>query len=275
LSETADGDLKLPTRVGIQSIESGAPLMRALVGSDGPMTLAALSKATGMPRSKAHKYLASYIRIGLVTQSEAGGRYDLGPFALDIALAAMRRLDVMKLAQDALDALRDELTMTISMAVWANRGPALVRWAATPQTSPGSRLGTVFPLLNSTVGLIFAAYLDRSQTQTMLQAELAERGGPRTGPRSMAQVDALLEQVRAERLASSISTVAPGMATICAPVFDVSNRIVAAIAVVGLVGQINLSLDGREARALARAAQKLSRQLGAHPDASPIQTTTT
>lgn len=250
--------------VGIQSIEVGMPLLKVLTRASGALSLTALADAAAMPRGKAHKYLASYVRSGLVVQKGAGGHYDLGPFALDLGVAAMRRLNVMELAQLALDHLRDQLGMTVSLAVWANRGPALVR-GATPYTSNGGRLGTVFPVLGSTAGQVFAAFLDRKHTQAAITAELADPDSVavRSGLNSLAQVETLLAGVRERRMATAPSLVVPTMATLAAPIFDQNNAIIATMAVVGIKGQIDLAWEGREARALAAESQALSRRLGA------------
>jgi DNA-binding IclR family transcriptional regulator len=254
---------------GIQSIEIGAPLLRALADAKSAQPLTTLATAVGMAPSKAHKYLTSFIRSGLVTQSELGRRYDLGPFALELGLAAMRRLDIMELAQPALDDLRDLLGTTVSMAVWANHGPTIVRWAETPHImSVTIKIGTVMPLLTSSFGRTFAAFLDRRVTQEIMQAELAdpEALARRAGLRNLADVERMLAEFRARRMSVAENLVDPGRAALCAPVFDLSNRIVAAIAVIGVEGRLDTGWDGTPARELARTARRLSARLGAQPD---------
>ena len=91
------------------------------------MTLTALAAAAEMPTSKAHKYLASFIRCGLVRQSGPAGRYGIGPLAVELGFAALRSIDVVEVAQETLNELRDELGTVVSMAVWANRGATIVR----------------------------------------------------------------------------------------------------------------------------------------------------
>jgi DNA-binding IclR family transcriptional regulator len=251
---------------GIQSIETGIPLLRILAEARGALPLSAIAAAAGMAPGKAHKYLASFIRSGLVTQSEAGGRYDLGAFALDLGLAAMRRMDVMEIAQAALDDLRDRLETTISMAVWANRGPTIVRWAETPNImSLTIRIGTVMPLLTSSFGRIFAALLDRRMTQEIMQAELADPAGPagRAGLRSLADVETMLAEFRARRMSVAVDLVDPGRAALSAPVLDHSNRMVAAISVIGVQSRLDVAWDGKPAGELAMVASRLSRRLGA------------
>src|SRR5690606_930861 len=79
-------------RRSIQSVETGFPLLAALVESARPMTLRDLAAAAGMTSAKAHPYLVSFVRVGLVQQDPATGQYDLGPFALQMGLVSLQRL---------------------------------------------------------------------------------------------------------------------------------------------------------------------------------------
>ena len=83
---------------------------------------------------------------------------------------------------------------------------------------------------------------------------------------AFADVDALLAQFRTRRMSVAENLSAPGRAALAAPIFDHNNRIVAAIAVIGVQGRLDLNWDGRPARALHSAARKLSLRLGASPD---------
>ena len=49
-----------------------------------------------------------FARLGLVTQTPEG-RYDLGPFALEMGLVSLNRQDPMRRARPAAAALRDEI----------------------------------------------------------------------------------------------------------------------------------------------------------------------
>jgi DNA-binding IclR family transcriptional regulator len=256
-----------PLAVGIQSVEVAGPLLRALVVAGGPAALSTLARSSGMAPSKARKYLASLVRVGLVSQENAGGKYRLGSFALELGLAAMRQLEVLDVAQEALNALREELDTTVSLAIWTAGGPALVRWAQTPYMAHPIRLGTVFPLLTSAPGRVFLAYLDEGQTRELAAAELARAKGAATagGLRNAGDVKRLATEVKRSGLCSMQSIVAPGVDVVSAPVFDHTNAIVAAIVVVGIHGQgLDLSAGGRFASRLAAACCSLSQRLGAH-----------
>jgi len=250
----------------VQSVEVGLSVLRVIADAAGPLTLVALSEATGMPRSQLHKYLASFMRAGFVAQPRPGEPYELGPYALELGLIAMRKLEITEIAQDKLDELRDQLSTTASLAVWGNRGPTIVRWAETPHMMTQSvRLGTVFPILTSTLGLVFAAHLDRRFTEQAIEAELNDKEGPaaRQGIRNWTDVEQRLSAVRKNGFAAGDSVVARGVTSIAAPVLNHANAIVAVVAVAEQVGQLDTSRKGKPVAAVVAAAAALSKRLGA------------
>lgn len=163
---------------GVNSIEVGTTLLRALAAGDGPMKLTDLADATAMSTSRAHKYLASFLRCGLVRQSGPAGRYGLGPLAAELGFAALRNMDVVELAQETLDELRDELQTVISLTVWANRGPTIIRRSVHEQSvSLVVQLGAVMTMLTSANGRVFSAYLAKELTAPLIADELKDRNG--------------------------------------------------------------------------------------------------
>ena len=81
----------------IQSIETGFTLINALERAQGPLSLKEVAQHAGMSASKAHFYMVSFKRVGLVTQQEVTGHYALGRYALDLGLSALRRLDLVEI----------------------------------------------------------------------------------------------------------------------------------------------------------------------------------
>ena len=69
---------------GIQSIEVGGQLLRALVHHGRPMALKDLEREAEMSPAKAHPYLVSFSRLGLIEQDRSSGHYLLGPLALQL-----------------------------------------------------------------------------------------------------------------------------------------------------------------------------------------------
>src|ERR1700677_2412004 len=112
---------------GIQSIEVGGELLRALARSGEPMMLRDLAREAGMTPAKAHPYLVSFSRIGLTEQDETNGRYEIGALALELGLISLRRLSAVRIAAPRIAALASEIDHAVSLAVWGTHGPTVVR----------------------------------------------------------------------------------------------------------------------------------------------------
>src|SRR5258706_3346547 len=239
-------------RGGIQSIEVGAPLLRALLDGGGTMTLTALATRAHMPLSKAHKYLASFVRIGLMTQS-ANALYMLGPFARELGLAAFRRSNVIDLAQDFLDELNATLDLTTSLSVWSEHGPVIVRRTENrDRISLVVPMGTALPVLNSSNGRVYAAFGDPRLVQPLIDRELAaNRLSNDTGRiATIEALDAMLAKVRAAGVSATRGARTPGVGALSAPVFDQGGKLVAALTVLGFSGEVDLDLAGEPVRLL-------------------------
>jgi len=245
-------------RQGVQSVEIGLRLMRRLAEQPGPLALKDLASAAGMAPAKAHRYLVSLIRAGLAEQDRESGRYRLGPMALELGLAALRELDVLKLGGEALADLRAAIDETVLLAVWGNKGPVVARWEESSRpVATNVRAGWVMPLANSATGRCFAAYLPEAATATMLEAEFALK------PEERAAYPGRLAEIRAHGLSRVEGDLLRGVASVAAPVFDREGAIVAVIAALGLQGAFDTAWDGGYAKAVKAAAATLSARLGA------------
>lgn len=255
---------KQKSRQGIQSIEVGGALLQALAKSTGPQMLKDLAAAAHMPAAKAHRYLVSFARMGLVEQDPTSGLYDLGAFALDLGLSALSRLDPVNLAAPVLTDLREATGQTVALAVWANHGPTIVRWlgADTP-VAASLRVGSVMPLTRSATGRVFLAFLPRATTERWLKAELSEQSRKDLQPTTLEQAEQIIRATTRQGYAHT-SEFIPGIAGIAAPVFDHSGALAMALIALGYSKPFEASLDRISGAVLQRAAA-LSQRFGWKP----------
>jgi len=258
-------------RRGVQSIEVGADLLRALAVADEPQTLGALARAAGMTAGKAHRYLVSYVHSGLVVQIERNGTYDLGPLAVRIGLAAIHRHDTVRVAMSRLADLRDEINETVTLAVWADGGPVVAKHElSTHPVTLAVRVGTTYSILNTATGRIFLAFGERALLAPLIAGEIAafRAAGVRDVPLEGEAVDELAAEVRNRRLSRVDQLFLVGVCAVGAPVFDPGGRLVAAVTVVGRSGSLDLRWDGPVARALEAFTTACSD--GPPPEENPI-----
>ena len=256
-------------RAGIQSVEVGFTLLEVLARGDGPLMLRDLAAAAGMSAAKAHRYLVSFQRLGLVQQDSTSTRYDLGPAALRVGLAALSRVDAVRMARERMPALMHEIGHTVALAVWGNQGPTIVHWQEAPQTLSTLRLGDVMPLLTSATGRCFAAFLLPTRVNARLKAELtsAHKMGRTDVPTTLAQAREMLDEVRTQGLSRVVDTLLPGVVGFCAPVFDADRHLVLGILALGPRASFDDDWQGPVAHALRQAARQLSQDLGHTPSA--------
>ena len=252
-------------RSGIQSIEVGFRLLEVLTREPRAMMLRDLAKCAEMSPAKAHRYLVSFLRLGLVSQDPVSGRYELGGFALQMGLARLARVDAVKLARIALADLRDRLDTTVGIAVWGNQGPTVVHWAESSHPAKASlKLGDVMPLTGSATGLLFAAYLPRAKTQALIERELADsrRFSYGSAPRSAAELERTLSEVRERGAARVEGMLLPTIHAFCMPVFDAAGDLTLGLIALGHEGVFDIRWDGEIAVALRACAHRLSYELG-------------
>ncbi len=258
-------------RAGIQSVEVGFALLDVLAQAPGPLMLRDLAAAAQMSAAKAHRYLVSFQRLGLVVQDSANTRYELGPATLRLGLATLSRIDAVKMARERLPAMIEASGHTMALAVWGNRGPTLVHWQETPLAMPVSlRLGDVMPLLSSATGRCFAAFNSHGgaaeKAGLMIEEELAlaRKIGRSDLPSTPAQVQAMLKETRQQGLGRVVNVLLPGISGLCAPVFDADGHLVLGVVSLGSSATLDSAWDGPMAQNLRQFAQQLSANLGWH-----------
>jgi len=242
-------------RRGIQSIDTGIRLLEVLEKADGPFALKELSAKAGMDPSGAHRYLASFLRCGLVAQG-ADSRYDFGPLALRLGLAAMQRLEPIQATERALPALVEETGFTALLAVWSNRGPTIVHWQRTGDLVTSLNLGTVLPVARSSLGRMLLAFLPAGVTAEALALEDRKEKLDREA------LDRELERSRKSRLAYADMTVIPGLYATASAVRGWNGEAVCGVALIGSDPELARH-DNPAALKLRAVCDRLSADAGA------------
>lgn len=257
-----DGASNGHARGGIQALDAALIVLRTLADFDGPVALVDLARSVSMPASKVHRYLASFIHAGLVRQAAKSGRYELGPSAATLGLAALARNDMVSLTADELPELAEQTGMTVLLSVWGNHGATVIRWCRAPSpmvTSFG--LGSTLPLLTSASGRVLLAFLPRQVTSARLRLEV-ERAleSGLSWPDldlSVGSVERLIETIRRDGFATIDGRFVPGLRAIAAPIANWQGEAEAAVTLISTSDQI-LSAQNPAVQALREFVTRLS-----------------
>ncbi|MGR4868755.1 IclR family transcriptional regulator [Variovorax sp. LARHSF232] len=270
---------------GIQSIEVGGQLLRALVHHGRPMALKDLAREADMSAAKAHPYMVSFGRLGLIEQDRSNGHYQLGPLALQLGLISLQQANPVHVATPLIAELAQEIGQTVAIVVWGDRGATIVQIAESPSpVHVNMRHGTVFSLTDTASGKLFGAYRDPAEVRGLLEEERsrAKRNAnkPDAASRSTAapnrlgmppqhplpswgDFEAQLEEVRQRGLSRSDGEVIPGINAMSVPVFNHAGDLVLALTAIGPAGLFDIGWDGPVACAMRQCAQAVSHRLGA------------
>lgn len=255
---------KLPR--GIQSLEVGGTLLHALATAGRPLPLKELAARAAMSPAKAHPYLVSWGRVGLVAQDEASGHYGLGPMAMQLGLISLQQHDPVRLASAQLEPLAQATGCTVALTLWGNAGPTVVRVAEAPAPLHVTlRHGTVLNLHQTASGLAMAAWRPETQVEPLWRQGM----GAAATPAAWRAFQDQLARVRAAGHARSDDALLPGMAALAVPACDALN--VAQWALVAVAPRSQWPDEAAQqsaVSALSLSALQVRRQLGWAPAAA-------
>lgn len=252
---------------GVQSVEIGLQLASSLARAAGPMTLRELAEATGLHPSKTHRYLVSLCRSGLLEQDGRNGKYDLGPEALVLGLAAQGRLDAYRLLFEAVERLHSLTEATVSCTTWGTHGPTVIgRKEAQRSVTINTRVGSVLPITTSAAGRLYAAFMPRVKVDPFIAVE--DANGPPvlswmgTPLQRSDLFPVAIEKIRKDGVSCVRGDLLIGIDAIAAPVFNQTGEIAFTLSIIVPQGAIELEPTGRVAKIVRQVAEELSTRLG-------------
>lgn len=250
----------------VQSAEVCTGVLKALAHLAPTTSISSLAEYLGMPAAKVHRYLQALIASGFAEQDPLTAHYGLGREALYIGLAALGRLDVVRIATPHLVSLREALNETCFLAVWGNKGPTVVHIEQSiGDVTLVTRVGSVLPLLSSSTGMVFDAFLSDSELHEMREYEM-QRNSEEFREKVFGDLAARRERIRATGLNQIQGLLMPGVNALSAPIFATGNRLAGVLTV---IGEASVLIDAHRTVALARldatAKAITARMLGSQP----------
>lgn len=248
---------------GVQSLEIGMRVLQVIVNGHRAMALKDIAALARMSSAKAHRYLVSLVRTGMVEQDPLTSRYDLGPLAMTLGLVAADRQDAVRLGLSAVAKLCAEINEAVALIAWSRSGPIVVRLERPRRAVTVSvDMGTALNMVTTASGRIFGAYLPPTVYEPLVKKALASPSVP-APLRSRSAVVNLYADLRKAGLAIVEGDhLVPGIAAMAVPVFNSNKDIALAMTVVGIRGALNTDPNGVLASTLKAAANELSQKLG-------------
>lgn len=228
---------------GIGVLDKSVSVLRA--SAAGPIGLAELCTATGLPRATAHRLAVGLEVHGLLVR-DVHGRWRPGPTLA--ALAAGAPDPLVTASAEVLPRLRDRTGESVQIY----RADGLSRVCiATAEPVAGLRdtvpLGARLPLTAGSGAKVLLAWSDAATLRAVLpDSPFTERS---------------LAEVRRRGWAQSVAERETGVASVSAPVRDAKGAVIAAVSVSGPADRIGRRPGDRWADDLIEAAEALTARL--------------
>lgn len=253
------------TQRAVQSAEVGGRLLLVLGEQREPMALKDLATAAELSPARAHHYLVSFGKLRLIEQEALTGRYALGPAALQLGLAALNRLEPVRVAEPVAERLAQQTGYAVALAVWGSFGPTVIRMIEARQPLlVAMRVGTVMSVLGTATGRAFAAVLPDERVAHALGGAL---GDAPMAPRRFTKAElAVLKQARADLESHGVVRAEgrpiPSVSAFSAPVRDHTGSACLVITALGHQDEFQTAWDSEAARQVQAAAAEISTRLG-------------
>ena len=205
---------------GVGVIDKGVVILRAL--SRGPLDLAGLQEASGLPRATAHR-LAVALEVHGLVRRDPQGRFCLGFELIRLGHAAEEQFPLADIARPILTALRDDTGESVQLYVADADGR---RCVVSLESTHGLRWivpqGALLPLDRGSAGRV----------------------------------------LRGDEVAESVEEREPGVASVSAAVRDRNRNIIAAVSLSGPVERLTRQPRRRFGRPVEAAARAVSAAVG-------------
>jgi DNA-binding IclR family transcriptional regulator len=206
---------------GIQTVANAAKILKALAKLGEASNLKVVAQASGLSNTQAHRYLRTLMSEGMAHQDPETGRYDLGPAAIDVGLAALSRTRELREAEVGVSAFVRRTGRSAQISALGPRGPTIIRWySGVPPVLTPLGLGSVLSMVQSASGHICIAFAAETEVAPLVESELA------LNLVTHIDVESLRRKVRQQGFASISGALAPGLRAVAFPIFDLQGRLV-------------------------------------------------
>jgi IclR family transcriptional regulator, KDG regulon repressor len=212
-------------------LEKASDLIDCLGQAGEPVSLAYVRSALDMPKSSTHRMLSELAVLGIVRRTE-DGRYSLGPRLLYWGEAAAETFNLRSIAEPSMRRLRDAIGESVHLYIRENDTRICIAAVeARHELRPFIQLGRPLPLRAGAAGKVLLAFADEEVQR--LELRRAKADGEKLPNAPGTRLAGQLEQIRAERWATSIGEREDGVAAVATPIQDSRSRVVAALSISG------------------------------------------
>jgi DNA-binding IclR family transcriptional regulator len=254
-------EVTVRARYRVQVLDRSFRILDALAAAPEALSPTELAGSLRLHKSTIHRLLVVLENQRFIRRT-ADGKYGLGTKLIEMGSRAMEQLDLGEHAVPFLRQLVEETGETAHVSVLSGTEMMSIanvpgRWTLTTPSTVGRRT----QIYCTSVGKAFIAFLPEERLEPLLR-RMEFRSHTRRTITSAPALRAELARIRRRRFAVDNEEVEEGLRCIGAPVRDYTGEVVASISIAGPIFRIQKGRVGNLSRAVIRAADGLSADLG-------------
>lgn len=253
---------RLSPNYPIKVLEKTFDILDVLLKHGSSMHMTEISERLGLYPSTIHRILDTLKHWGYVEQDPKSQKYRLGLKLLELGMAKLHQIDLVKEAIPYLRELVQKCNETVHLGVLEG---GEVLYLAKEESSQTIRMisyiGKRAPLHCTALGKIILAYMPEEERNKILQ----EKGLPRLTENTIIDRNELekeLEQVRKQGFALDREENEKNIQCIAAPIRNYQGKVIAALSISSPSFRINEDIRKKLREELIRTSERLSGRLG-------------
>jgi DNA-binding IclR family transcriptional regulator len=254
---------------GLSTVRNAARLLKVFRSREADLGVSELARRLGLGKSTVHRMLTTLAAEGLIEQNPRTGGYRLGIVMFELGEAVRVHMDLHAAVGQVLGELRAQTGESSQVGVLDGHEVVYVdRLESAHSLRLFTETGRRVPVHCTSSGKVLLAYLPEARRQAVLRAAPLTALTPHTIT-DRERLAAELARVRHRGWAEAVNEREIGVASIAAPVRDITGEVVAAISIGVPLARCSVIALRRLAPTIMEAAEAASRRLGWSQEISP------
>jgi len=246
----------------IKVLDKSLFILETLLQNGFPMNMTKISEKLGLYPSTIHRILDTLKHWGYVEQDPNTQKYQLGLKLLELGMAKLHQIDLVREATPYLKELVNYCNETVHLGILDN---AEVLYLAKKESSQTIRMcsyvGKRAPLHCTALGKVLLTDLPKEERRKILE----QKGLPRLTEKTITDKEGLekeLYRIKKQGFALDREENEKDVRCIAAPIKNYQGKVIAAISISSPVYRIDIDKQNHLKEALIEITKKVSKRLG-------------
>ncbi|MCP3942114.1 MAG: IclR family transcriptional regulator [Desulfobacteraceae bacterium] len=245
----------------IQSIKRASDILDVFVQEKKAHGITDFSKKLQLPKTTIQGIVQTLEALSYLEKDSNTPKYRLGPKVFQLGMLYATNMDIVTMGKVWMERLSFQIREPVNLGMLVgNKVVVVLRVDSENSAMLYPQAGSIIPLHATCIGKILLSHLDQSQRMSILSDHNFEKFTPNTIP-TLEKFLKEIERIPKQRVSFENQESVIGMAGIGAPIFNHTNKVIAAFAVTGESENI-LKNKNKIVEAVEYTSIQVSKQLG-------------